>query len=36
LMERLGIRPPAGVQYVNYADFLDYLAVAFEQFRGVK
>jgi uncharacterized RDD family membrane protein YckC len=36
LMERLGIRPPAGVQYVNYADFLEYLAVAFEQYRGVK
>lgn len=36
LMERLGIRPPAGVAYVNYSDFLEYLAVAFEQYRGVK
>lgn len=36
LMERLGIRPPPGVLYVNYADFLEYLAVAFEQYRGVK
>lgn len=36
LMERLGIRPPEGVTRVNYADFLEYLAVAFEQFRGVK
>ncbi len=36
LMERLGIRPPAGVLRVNYADFLEYLAVAFEQYRGVK
>ncbi len=36
LMERLGIRPPADALYVNYADFLEYLAVAFEQYRGVK
>lgn len=36
LMERLGIRPPEGVTRVNYADFLEYLAVAFEQYRGVK
>ena len=36
LMEHLGIRPPEGVTRVNYADFLEYLAVAFEQFRGVK
>nr|MDQ2686689.1 RDD family protein [Armatimonadota bacterium] len=36
LMERLGIRPPEGVMRVNYADFLEYLAVAFEQYRGVK
>ena len=36
LMQRLEITPPAGVVSVNYADFLEYLAVAFEQFRGVK
>ena len=36
LMQRLGITPPAGVISVNYADFLEYLAVAFEQYRGVK
>ena len=36
LMLRLGIVPPAGVQRVNYADLLEYLAVAFEQYRGVK
>ena len=36
LMQRLGIVPPSGVISVNYADFLEYLAVAFEQFRGVK
>ena len=36
LMQRLGIVPPAGVITVNYADFLEYLAVAFEQYRGVK
>ena len=36
LMQRLGIVPPAGVTSVNYADFLEYLAVAFEQYRGVK
>ncbi len=36
LMQRLGIVPPAGVVSVNYADFLEYLAVAFEQYRGVK
>jgi uncharacterized RDD family membrane protein YckC len=36
LMQRLGITPPTGVISVNYADFLEYLAVAFEQYRGVK
>lgn len=36
LMQRLGIVPPAGVITVNYADLLEYLAVAFEQYRGVK
>jgi hypothetical protein len=36
LMQRLGITPPAGVLRINYADFLEYLAVAFEQYRGVK
>ena len=36
LMERLGIRPPADVRYVDYANLLEYLAVAFEQYRGVK
>ena len=36
LMQRLGIVPPAGVISVNYADLLEYLAVAFEQYRGVK
>jgi len=36
LMKRLEINPPAGVISVNYADFLEYLAVAFEQYRGVK
>ena len=36
LMQRLEITPPAGVVSVNYADFLEYLAVAFEQYRGVK
>ncbi len=36
LMERLGIRPPEGVVTINYADLLEYLAVAFEQYRGVK
>ncbi|MEO7720171.1 MAG: RDD family protein [Capsulimonas sp.] len=36
LMRRLGIVPPAGVTYINYADLLEYLAVAFEQYRGVK
>ncbi len=36
LMKRLGIVPPQGVISVNYADFLEYLAVAFEQYRGVK
>ena len=34
LMSRLGIIPPAGVLCVNYADLLEYLAVAFEQHRG--
>ena len=36
LMHRLGITPPPGVYQVNYADLLEYLAVAFEQYRGVK
>ncbi len=36
LMARLGISPPPGTLYINYADFLEYLAVAFEQYRGVK
>lgn len=36
LMQRLGIVPPQGVVAINYADFLEYLAVAFEQYRGVK
>ena len=36
LMQRLGITPPEGVLRINYADFLEYLAVAFEQYRGVK
>ncbi|MGI4792250.1 MAG: RDD family protein [Janthinobacterium lividum] len=36
LMQRLGIVPPAGIISVNYADLLEYLAVAFEQYRGVK
>ena len=36
LMQRLGIVPPDGVVSVNYADLLEYLAVAFEQYRGVK
>lgn len=36
LMERLGIHPPEGVVTINYADLLEYLAVAFEQYRGVK
>ena len=36
LMKRLEINPPSGVISVNYADFLEYLAVAFEQYRGVK
>ncbi|MGO8671299.1 MAG: RDD family protein [Capsulimonadaceae bacterium] len=36
LMKRLGITPPPGVRQVNYADLLEYLAVAFEQYRGVK
>ena len=36
LMQRLGIVPPVGIVTVNYADFLEYLAVAFEQYRGVK
>jgi len=36
LMKRLGITPPPGVQRINYADLLEYLAVAFEQYRGVK
>lgn len=36
LMKRLEIKPPPGVQRINYADLLEYLAVAFEQYRGVK
>ena len=36
LMRRLEIKPPPGVQRINYADLLEYLAVAFEQYRGVK
>jgi uncharacterized RDD family membrane protein YckC len=36
LMQHLDIRPPAGVLRVDYANFLEYLAVAFEQYRGVK
>lgn len=36
LMQRLGIAPPEGVTAINYADLLEYLAVAFEQYRGVK
>jgi len=36
LMKRLDIKPPPGVQRINYADLLEYLAVAFEQYRGVK
>jgi hypothetical protein len=36
LMQRLDIHPPADVLRINYADFLEYLAVAFEQYRGVK
>lgn len=34
LMFRLGIRPPEGALRINYADLLEYLAVAFEQRRG--
>jgi uncharacterized RDD family membrane protein YckC len=33
LMQRLGIAPPAGVTTVNYADVLEYLAVAYETVR---
>jgi hypothetical protein len=36
LMRRLGISSPPGILRINYADFLEYLAVAFEQYRGVK
>jgi uncharacterized RDD family membrane protein YckC len=36
LMERLKIVPPAGVSSVNYADFLEYLAVAYELERRPK
>lgn len=36
LMRKLEIVPPPGVQRINYADLLEYLAVAFEQYRGVK
>jgi len=30
LMQRLNIVPPAGVSSVNYADFLEYLSIAYE------
>lgn len=36
LMQRLDITPPDGVLRVDYANFLEYLAVAFEQYRGAK
>ena len=36
LMQRLSIHPPEGVLRVDYANFLEYLAVAFEQYRGAK
>ena len=36
LMERLNIVPPAGVSSVNYADFLEYLSVAYELNRRPK
>jgi uncharacterized RDD family membrane protein YckC len=36
LMERLAIVPPEGVSSVNYADFLEYLSVAYELDRRPK
>ena len=36
LMQRLGIVPPPGASAVNYADFLEYLAVAYEMLRRPK
>jgi len=36
LMKRLNLEPPPGSISVNYVDLLEYLAVAFEQYRGVK
>lgn len=36
LMKRLELEAPAGSVSVNYVDLLEYLAVAFEQHRGVK
>ena len=36
LMRRLGIVPPPGATMVNYADFLEYLAVAYEILRRPK
>jgi hypothetical protein len=36
LMKRLNLEPPPGSLSVNYVDLLEYLAVAFEQYRGVK
>ncbi|HEY3330260.1 MAG TPA: RDD family protein [Capsulimonadaceae bacterium] len=36
LMRRLDIVPPSDAKMVNYADFLEYLAVAYEQLRRPK
>lgn len=36
LMKRLNLEPPPGSLSVNYVDLLEYLAVAFEQYRGIK
>lgn len=36
MMQRLKISPPEGTQFVNYADLLEYLAVAYEQARRPK
>ncbi len=36
LMHELGIAPPQGVASVNYADVLEYLAVAYETARRPK
>jgi hypothetical protein len=33
MMQRLKIVPPAGTTTVNYADFLEYLSVAYELAR---